>query len=263
MGLINILLTLLKKQGKETGLTLPSGNIWTAIGLGGQSNMANRNTSTSPVADGSGYIQGCKILEPGGNFSFVDWRYGYNTGDTDNISNWGLGDVAVKLYRDYTNKTIYCIKTAEGGTSLAANWLANPPTLNAMMVRTKQNIDFAFDRAAKQGKVLKFTAYLWHQGESDYQSPDNTNYKARMIALIALIRGWCRNENLPFIMGTISEASAQYSPVINQSQREIAVEISNVHLVDLSSKTLFDSYHLDDASSYEAGQDYFEVLKTL
>ena len=77
-----------------------------------------------------------------------------------------------------------------------------------------------------------FSGFLWHQGENDCKSMESTvNYKEKLINLINSIRRDLNAENLPFIMGELSEdispewldgaAIKRVNEIINEVAKEV------------------------------------------
>ena len=110
----------------------------------------------------------------------------------------------------------------------------------------------------------EFKAVLWHQGEGDMQSVDGAfEYYENLKAVIWYIRGIVGNPNLPFIFGTISHRSMQYSAMIEDAQKRVAEEDPNVYCVDMSKAELLDDYHFNATWSEYLGYEMWKILEPL
>lgn len=75
----------------------------------------------------------------------------------------------------------------------------------------------------KQNKSFILRGVLWHQGESDSNSPENEHdYYNNLDAVILKIRTFTEHNNLPFIFATIPKKSQQFSALINRAHFKLA-----------------------------------------
>ena len=99
-------------------------------------------------------------------------------------------------YQKSKNVKVGLIPCADGGTSIL-QW---------------QPGEILFDHAVAMselaGRTSELTAILWHQGESDCIKQDDTRisiYKEKLINVILSMRKALGNENIPFLIGELSE----------------------------------------------------------
>lgn len=116
----------------------------------------------------------------------------------------------------------------------------------------------------KDGYEVK--AIIWHQGESDRAAADS--YYDNLKTLIAYIRnsiyektGDKKALKTPFIMGTISHKSVQYSKGVEDAQYKIAKEDPNVHIISMKDASLrADNLHFDSISNDYLGKAMYNML---
>ena len=118
-----------------------------------------------------------------------------------------------------------------------------------------------------QGYDVK--AIMWHQGESDrkqaghyYQNfKDMINY---MRNAIYAKTGKEKDKMLPFIFGTVSHKSKQYSKGVEEAQMRVAAELPNVYYIDMSDAGLLpDVLHFDSAWTEYLGKQMYNKLVEL
>ena len=156
-----------------------------------------------------------------------------------------------------TGKQIGLIPCADGGTSIL-QW---------------QPGEILFDHAVCMSEFAKRTseikAILWHQGESDCIKTDDARvdiYKEKLVNFIISLRKALGNENLPFIIGELSEELAEERwRVSDRPQRinkifyEIEKELPFVKVVSAKGlKLKNDGLHFDAESLRIFGTRYME-----
>lgn len=126
--------------------------------------------------------------------------------------------------------------------------------------------DAAIDSIEAAGDRVDIRAVMWHQGESDYKTPDR--YHDNMTAMVAYVRrhlaeklGDDKYLSLPFYIGTVPHSSRMYNADIENAMKQIAKEDAAFHVIDLSDLTLQDDkLHFDAASAEEFGKRLFPFL---
>lgn len=110
---------------------------------------------------------------------------------------------------------------------------------------------------------------MWHQGESDRNAAGAyyTNFKT-MIQYMrnAIYRktGDEKDKTLPFIFGTITSDSKQYSVKVKEAQLQVANDLENVYVIDMEGVTLrSDELHFDKASTEYLGKMMYNKLVEL
>ncbi len=246
--------------------------------VGGQSNADGRVSITLAPEwfdQDTRIIPNCRMWNYYLN-EFTHWKFGagsgYSNGSwSENYTSYAFDMVALHSLQEYLNKEIHIVKCSKGNTGLiwdnaAGTWTTdfNVENSTKMLQVMQGRITNARNYLAMQGKVANFKGMLWHQGESDAQTPEElANYKPAMQDLISKVREYTWNENLFVVMGTIPTTSADYTLQMKQDMQEIAAEDPNVYLVDVGAATLMDAYHFDAASTESFGNSVFEIIKDL
>ncbi|WON94755.1 sialate O-acetylesterase [Sphingobacterium sp. UGAL515B_05] len=206
--------------------------------------------------------------------AFAPFKYGVNTGagapgEASTLNLYAYDSIASYLLAQNKNRTIYLVKRAVGGTAI------DPSGTNGGGYWTPYTEDITQGRklveefktkilnAIAANPDLEIKAVLWHQGEGDSTATARVKYYQNFKNVISYIRGIVGNPKLPFIFGTISPLSAQYTAEVHQAQVEISQEDKFVYLIDMSDGTLLDSYHFDATSTQNLGQRMFDVLKNI
>ena len=159
----------------------------------GQSNMAGRAALTPEVMD---TLQHVYLLNDKGLFEpAINPMNRYSTIRKD-LSMQRLGPVYAfaKEMVQQKNSPIGLVVNARGGSSINS-WMKG--SSDGYYEESLSRIRLAL----KQGGCLK--AILWHQGEADCSNPEV--YKRKLIALIKQLREDLGIENLPVIVGQISQ----------------------------------------------------------
>lgn len=183
--------------------------------------------------------------------------------------------VLARLTHKYAD-TVYMMTHAVGGTAIDTTgtygggfWtprfenidaynVANGVTAHKLLAEAEQTVRVA---ASLNPNVYDIKAILWHQGEGDSTVAAKVKYYDNFIDVIDYIRGALGKPTLPFIFGTISHVSAQYTPEVEAAQLSVATQATNVYYVDMSAGTLLDSYHFDAASTEYLGTQMYQILR--
>ncbi|MBM6992451.1 MAG: hypothetical protein I3J02_04185 [Prevotella sp.] len=144
---------------------------------------------------------------------------------------WNAGTAYIDTARAYRG-------TVGNGTSLAKSLTEGFRVL----------ADSVLSRLA-QGYDVK--AIMWHQGESDRKA--GSAYYGNLKDLINYLRqeiykvtGDDADLALPFIMGTVSHGSTQFNSTVESAQYQLAKDMENVYVIDLSDAGLrSDKLHFD------------------
>lgn len=206
--------------------------------------------------------------------AFAPFKYGVNTGsgapgEANVLDLYAYDSIASYLISQYKNQTVYLIKRAMGGTAIDVTGTTGGGywTPYTEDITTGKKLVEEFKRkilnAIEANPDLEIKAVLWHQGEGDSTVTARVKYYQNFKNVIAYIRGIVGNPKLPFIFGTISPLSAQYTDQVHQAQELINEEDKFVHLIDMADGTLLDAYHFDAVSTQNLGQRMFDVLKTI
>jgi hypothetical protein len=189
------------------------------------------------------------------------------TNDALTSGKWG---VDLPLYNELCNnenREIYVIKTSYGGVGIDPEgstgtlcWTADYeqiPSNDSLLLTFENQIRTL---VSSYGSDFDIRAFIWHQGEGDAKQPVSDRYYNNLKKVIAYIRGVVGNPTLPFLFGTISHNSAQYSAIVEQAMFAIANEDVNIYLVDMSNAVLRDAYHFNAAWATYLGQKWHDCL---
>ena len=73
-----------------------------------------------------------------------------------------------------------------------------------------------------------------------------------------------KDKTLPFIFGTITSDSKQYSAKVKEAQLQVAKDLENVYVIDMEGVTLrSDQLHFDKASTEYLGKMMYNKLVAL
>ena len=110
---------------------------------------------------------------------------------------------------------------------------------------------------AKQAGELK--AVLWHQGEGDSGAGRAPFYEERLHDLIRRFRAAAGDDNLPFIVGQLSQTKdwSEGRHIVNKAHASVPDKIPNTLFVSSDGLTdKGDGTHFDAASARELGRRY-------
>lgn len=235
----------------------------------GQSNTEGRvPLSTSPP---SWYLgEGSPATLP----TVKHWKNSTQSWGTWSIpNNWAYDTQVYHELTDFLSQDIYVIKLAKGGTAISELAHSTKDCWQPIFEKveavnsSKGKLTKEFEQYIREAMVssefsnIEIKAFLWHQGESDFSSPENADYYQNFKNLISYVRGVLNNPILPIVFGTISHASAQYSSVVEAAQLAIAAEDEHAYVVDMQNGTLLDPFHFDGVTSESLGQSMFNIIK--
>ena len=198
-------------------------------------------------------------------------------------------DAVTYYWLDQSMKdNFYVIKESLGGTAIDLScgsnqkmyWCASPAYLDSVAAADKggksllkalcENIDLAIDNSLSKLKGgYEFKAMLWHQGESDRRA--NGKYYENLKAVIAYVRqhlvektGNLKYAQLPIILGGISHKSRGWSRGVEEAQKRLQSEDSNIYLVEVPNTTMQkDNIHFDAPSGELLGKKVYNKLVEL
>lgn len=252
---------------------IPSKTKDVGIIVAGQSNAAGRCLKSDipqGIVDENGQIPFC-------NLKGVLSQDGKENDDTpfDGIYTlqnvWAFDAIVYKKLSDKLQKKFYVAKYAIGATAIIDNgndlpcwqpdiYKITTPGKESLILKLRETINAVLSEHSN----TEFKAVLWHQGEADGTSVQGAfEYYNNFKSLIWYIRGIVKNPNLPFIFGTISHNSLEYSAIVEDAQKRIAAEDSNVYFVDMSNGELLDNYHFNATWANYLGEKMWEILEPL
>ncbi len=153
----------------------------------------------------------------------------------------------------YTGKKIGLIPCAHGGTKIE-QWQPGEALYDNAVFTAKIAL-----RKARLGGII------WHQGESNCHSFDYEDYKAKFLNTINGLRSELGAEELPLILGEISENIGESwelgdnPKALNALLHDIKPEIPHCAVASQEGLTLRnDGLHFNSVSCRELGKRYFE-----
>lgn len=119
-------------------------------------------------------------------------------------------------------------------------------------------------------RTSEFKGIIWHQGESNCKNLDEKAYSEMFLNTVTSIRKELNAENVPFIMGEISDqitdawSFTQWIPQMNELLHKLQKEIPLSAIASAEGLTLMkDGIHFDAKSSRILGERYFEEYKKI
>lgn len=201
---------------------------------------------------------------------------------------WAFCDVTNYYIEQALQTDFYAIKATYGGTAIDTaathahqpvwcadeGWIAKNKayrgdgTVGKSLTKslTEGFVDCVDSTLSHIGSGYDVKAIMWHQGESDRKQAAHyyKNFKDMIIYMRNAIyrkTGKEKDKNVPFIFGTVSHRSKQYSREVEQAQRRVAAELPNVYIVDMSMAGLrSDNLHFDAAWTEYLGRMMYNKL---
>lgn len=246
--------------------------------IDGQSNAQGRNpkeTFPAQYLNSQGEVKGILMWNDQIK-AFAPFKFGLggNTGDgppgeKSELEWYGFDIIAAAMLAEYTGKTIYIVKRAQGGTAIditGTNGGGYWTPITEDIVTGKKLIEelkIKVLNAMAANPNLEPKAILSHQGEGDSTALAKVKYYQNKKNVIRYERGIVANPKLPYIFGTIVPNSAGFTTEVDNAFHQIDTEDKFAYLVNMSDGNLFDSYHFDPASTLSFAQRVFNILKTL
>lgn len=253
----------------------------------GQSNADGRvYNSQAPTYLRNGY----KYLHYKNVTSSSDGKFGKRTFE-NHSERWAFCDVTHFHIEQALQQDFYGVKCTYGGTAIDtaatydhlpvwcadAEWITannayrgNIETGKSLTKSLTEGLGDCVDvtlSKLEQGYDVK--AIMWHQGESDRSKAGNyyKNFKDMITYMRNAIYAKTGDEKdltLPFIFGTVSRNSKQYSSGVESAQKQVAEDLPNVHWIDMSDAGLrSDALHFDSAWTDYLGKQMFNKLVEL
>lgn len=250
----------------------------------GQSNADGRvYNSELPSYLGRGY----EYLHFTNVTSSSDGKFGNRTFE-NRKERWAFCDVTNYFIEQALRTDFYAIKCTYGGTAIDtaatyahlpvwcadASWISRNNAYRGNIddgksltkSLTEGFADCADVTLSKLNQGYDVKAIMWHQGESDRSKAGNyyKNFKDMinyMRNAVYQITGKDEDKSLPFIFGTISHNSKQYSKAVEEAQKQVAEELANVYYIDMSDAGLrSDALHFDSAWTEYLGKKMYNML---
>jgi len=238
------------KMTEPVSVTVKKENVWAFI-LAGQSNMAGRGNVESGDTITNNRI--FSINKEGKLILAKEPLHWYEPERTGLDCGYSFAKTLIKKIPD--SISVLLIPTAVGGSSIS-QWLGDSLYRG---VKLFSNFKEKIEIANKYG-VIK--SILWHQGESDANSRNIPNYKARLTELFSKFRLVSGNNHLPILLGELASFSKtpEQFKAINNIIHEYAAGDSYSTIIstgDLKHKG--DSLHFNAAGQRTMGKRFAEA----
>ncbi|MBQ6811462.1 MAG: sialate O-acetylesterase [Firmicutes bacterium] len=211
----------------------------------GQSNMAGRGdiADVEPIHNPL-----CKVLRMG-YWQRMDPPVNFDR-DSAGIS---LAESFADDLATHTGRYIGLIPCAYGGTTIR-RWMPG---------------EILYQNAVAMAKIAMqssdFGGIIWHQGENNCMGLENEKYRADLITVLTSLRKELGAEDLPLIIGEISEKITEEWNVgdvpkqMNALLRDVASTLPHCAIASSEGLTLRpDGIHFDAPSCRELGHRYFK-----
>jgi hypothetical protein len=228
--------------------------------VAGQSNSVGRNAYASgPVYLQSGIVP--DVNNYNGQNTIYDLNSGIFTG-RDGVGNGNFAFNHVAMYQIAQElNDIVSVSVCVGDTILYASNYGNGsynadydsiPTGSRRLLEELEIKYSTFENwATSKNLTFKVRGLIWHQGESDglVGGLAASTYGTNWAALVAKVRSFTGEAQLPIFYGTIPAASLDYDVTIRNAMLNYAAGDANAYCRDNDDLTMFDSVHFDSASS--------------
>ena len=189
-----------------------------------------------------------------GNFAQADGGFGPEIG-------------FARQWRKTGSRRLAIIKTAFSGTGIGRDWDPHSDGDSGACFRSMlEEIQKATAAAKARKLVLRPTAILWVQGESDANATDAPLYQQRLSDMLSELR---RRLNAPELKALVavntrfSDGANQFLPAIVRAQRDHAATDPLCVYVDTASATVANSVHYDAKGTLLVGRLFAEALTVL
>lgn len=218
----------------------------------GQSNMAGRGSlaDVPPYPeDGTLWMLRCGLWQPLSEPVNPDRRVVSAKGD--HTSGVSLAPAFASAYARATGRRVGLVPCAYGGSKLD-EWQEGEPLFDHAVAQTRLAL-----------RSARLMGILWHQGESDCESPcDVDSYERRFECMLASFTGALGYTYLPMVMGELGDFSVGRFPFVPRLN-PILRAISQRHGFGFASSEgltgMADGMHFDAPSQRVFGKRYYEA----
>jgi hypothetical protein len=239
--------------------------------LGGQSNMDGRapmsGLPTSPV----------NLQEPQPDVLFYHSDQGEDSTATANMliplqpgtaeyGPNGLGPAfgpeitfGRKMADDLPDQNFALIKSANGGTSLRADW---NPLSGGEYTKFKETVADGMGALVDAGYTPEIGGMLWMQGEADATSFFAArNYETNLRSFIDAIRTEYADPVLPFLIGEVF--TNDYGGMVSAAQAAVAAADANAGFITTRDLSFQDKWHFDPNGQMELGRRFASAYQQI
>lgn len=207
---------------------------------------------------------------------------------TDNgaLSRCGFDGVLYNLIEKELQERFYVIKESRGGTAIDTlcnttgevwwcadeAWLAHtsPRAGHSLVHELTENIDLCMRNVLDNLEAgYDIECIIWHQGCADRTQP--SHYRDNLRTLVNYLRNYLvertgdeRYATLPFLAGSVSPSSTQYSQTVENAKKQLAREMQNFYVINLDDCPLgSDNLHFSASGNSSVARRFFNKMKAL
>tara|TARA_R110002020_G_scaffold334555_4_gene549831 strand:+ start:6637 stop:7416 length:780 start_codon:yes stop_codon:yes gene_type:complete len=165
---------------------------------------------------------------------------------------------------------VYCVKESRGGTSLQqsdnvkGDFNINSTGSNDLYLPLVRLINSSKNYVENvEGRRFVIPFLLMDIGETDSTIGDKTTFKLSATQFINAIKVIAENVDLPVIWRELGLYQTGVNQDFIDAQNELQEEITSLTLIPNTGLTLFDAYHLDDASVNSVSNQVLAIVEPL
>lgn len=168
-----------------------------------------------------------------------------------------------KLKLDFPNREVQLVLIPCGAGS--SGWSLNQYSYNSWRTDGDRFTDIISRIKWAKGNGYQIDAFLWHQGETDTRDATN-NYRDILKNFIQSMRDYIGNQQLPFILGQMSQAWVNTDPSYQAYQNIISSIPNEIPYTAITSTTGLglntnELNHFNAQAQVELGLRYFNNLE--
>lgn len=165
-----------------------------------------------------------------------------------------------------TGRRVAIIKVSRGGTNLDREW---DPSNNVngpkgyMYANFQTAVPAALQALKNMGHSVELRGMIWHQGESDFLSPEAPRYEANLKEFIEVVRQDLGYPNLPFLIGELSKVDtpSDYSTIRTAQANVSASGLKYVELVSSAGLAVnSDGTHFTTSAVVQLGERFATTM---
>jgi hypothetical protein len=171
------------------------------------------------------------------------------------------------LSDDASQRRVAIIKVSRGSTNLSSDWDPSDATNGPkghMYAGLETAVPQAIQALRDQGHSVEIRGMIWHQGESDGSSANQStydSYKANLTEFIQVVRQDLGYPNLPFIIGELESVSGT-RVAVRTAQSDVAAAMNFVEFVPSSGLAVADGTHFTTESVIELGLRFAATMQS-
>ncbi len=164
-----------------------------------------------------------------------------------------------KMADDFPDQKFALIKSANGGTSLHADW---NPSGGAEYLKFKETVANGMAALVDAGYTPEIAGMLWMQGETDAKGPSTAAaYEENLRNFIDEIRTEYADPSLAFLIGEVF--TNDYGEMVSEGQAAVAAADPNVGFITTRDLSFQDAVHFDPAGQMELGRRFASAYQQI